>query len=116
MTKRHGTRMTRMERINADQTELSVGPRKKRIDASPPGSVCSGVGGETMNTINNGDDPQVDLVQRVCRHIEAHRDGPLTLTDLGRWAGSSPAHLQRVFRRVTGLSAWQHPAAARLDS
>ena len=54
------------------------------------------------------------LVERVCRLIDAHLDEPLTLADLGDAAGVSPAHLQRVFKRQTGISPRQYLAARRL--
>lgn len=44
------------------------------------------------------------LVERVRRHIDGHADEPLPLARLAREAGVSPAHLQRTFTRVVGLS------------
>jgi AraC family transcriptional regulator of adaptative response/methylated-DNA-[protein]-cysteine methyltransferase len=58
--------------------------------------------------------PHVELVQRVCRLIEKHSDEPLTLADLGEAVDVSPAHLQRVFKRITGISPRQYAAAHRL--
>lgn len=60
-------------------------------------------------------DPQVRLVRRACRHIEAHLDDTLTLAELGKAVHVSPAHLQRVFKRVTGISPRQYADARRLD-
>jgi AraC family transcriptional regulator of adaptative response/methylated-DNA-[protein]-cysteine methyltransferase len=59
-------------------------------------------------------DPHVETVRAVCRHIEANLEGPLTLADLGRRAGLSPAHLQRVFKQLTGISPRQYADACRL--
>ncbi|MBI1918490.1 MAG: methylated-DNA--[protein]-cysteine S-methyltransferase [Planctomycetes bacterium] len=56
----------------------------------------------------------VDRVRRVCRYIEEHLDEPLTLAVLGEQAGLSPAHLQRVFRRVMGITPRQYADACRL--
>jgi AraC family transcriptional regulator of adaptative response/methylated-DNA-[protein]-cysteine methyltransferase len=47
--------------------------------------------------------PQVQLVERACRILDDAAER-LTLADLGRRLGVSPAHLQRVFRRVAGIS------------
>src|SRR3982751_6540192 len=58
------------------------------------------------------DDPQV---RRACRHIETHLDDALTLAELGKAVHVSPAHLQRVFKRVTGISPRQYADARRLD-
>jgi AraC family transcriptional regulator of adaptative response/methylated-DNA-[protein]-cysteine methyltransferase len=57
----------------------------------------------------------VRLVERVCRLIDAHLDEPLTLDDLGTAVAVSPAHLQRVFKRLMGISPRQYLAARRLD-
>jgi AraC family transcriptional regulator of adaptative response/methylated-DNA-[protein]-cysteine methyltransferase len=60
-------------------------------------------------------DVHVQLVEQVCRLIENHLDEPLTLADLGTAVDLSPAHLQRIFKRVTGISPRQYQAARRLD-
>src|SRR5262245_65879773 len=57
---------------------------------------------------------EVETVRRVCRHIQANLEGSLTLADLGNHAGISPAHLQRVFKRVTGITPRQYADACRL--
>jgi AraC family transcriptional regulator of adaptative response/methylated-DNA-[protein]-cysteine methyltransferase len=48
------------------------------------------------------------LVKAVTRYIEAHRDEPVTLADLSAAAGMSPFHLQRTFKKATGVTpkAW----------
>ncbi len=62
----------------------------------------------------NDGDPQLGLVQQACRLIEEHLEEPLTLADLGEALEVSPAHLQRVFKRVTGISPRQYADAHRL--
>jgi AraC family transcriptional regulator of adaptative response/methylated-DNA-[protein]-cysteine methyltransferase len=57
----------------------------------------------------------VSLIADLCDHIRAHLETPLTLAALGREAGMSPAHLQRVFKRVVGVSPRQFADACRLD-
>jgi AraC family transcriptional regulator of adaptative response/methylated-DNA-[protein]-cysteine methyltransferase len=57
----------------------------------------------------------VDLVRRVCRHIEDHGDGPPTLRALGERAGVSPFHLQRTFKRIIGITPRQYAEKCRLD-
>lgn len=57
----------------------------------------------------------VSLVGELCDYIRAHLDAPLTLAHLGRQAGLSPAHLQRVFARVVGVSPRRFADACRLD-
>jgi len=57
----------------------------------------------------------VPIVAQLCDYIRANPDAPLTLAALGRRAGMSPAHLQRVFKRVAGVSPRQFADACRLD-
>lgn len=57
----------------------------------------------------------VSLVADLCDSIRANLETPLTLAHLGKQAGFSPAHLQRVFARVVGLSPRRFADACRLD-
>lgn len=58
--------------------------------------------------------PQAELVARLCRHIEAHSDGPLTLAELAAQAGIAPHRLLRTFQRVMGITPRQYADALRL--
>jgi AraC family transcriptional regulator of adaptative response/methylated-DNA-[protein]-cysteine methyltransferase len=60
------------------------------------------------------EDPHVALVRQTCRYIEANLEGALTLQALGKQGGLSPAHLQRIFKRVTGITPRQYADACRL--
>ncbi len=62
----------------------------------------------------NENDPRVLLVRRACTLIEEHREESLTLADLGTALDVSPAHLQRLFKSVTGISPRQYADACRL--
>src|SRR5439155_17699349 len=53
-------------------------------------------------------------VRRVCRYIEANLEEPLTLDVLGQELTLSAAYLQRVFKRVTGITPRQYADACRL--
>ncbi len=57
---------------------------------------------------------QVEAVRCVCRYIEANLETPLTLAALGEFAGVSPSHLQRLFKRVTGITPREYADACRL--
>lgn len=59
-------------------------------------------------------DPQSEFVERICRLIDDHADEPLTLDDLGTAFDVSPGHLQRVFKRVLGITPRQYHSARRL--
>lgn len=56
---------------------------------------------------------QAALVQRVCRAIAAEPDARLSLADLSAQNACSESHLQRVFRRLTGITPRQYAEALR---
>lgn len=56
----------------------------------------------------------VPRVQALCRYIEANPESAMSLADLGARTHMSPAHLQRVFKQITGLTPRQYAAACRL--
>ena len=58
----------------------------------------------------------VALAERVRRYIDARTDEPLPLERLAREAGVSPAHLQRTFTRVVGLSPKQYQEQQRVGA
>ena len=60
-------------------------------------------------------DRQLEMVRTVCRHIQDNQDGPITLTRLSSLVGTSPGHLQRVFKRTLGVSPRQFADACRQD-
>ncbi len=60
-------------------------------------------------------DPAKRSALAACRYIEAHVDRIPTLTELGREVGLSPAHLQRVFKRVVGVSPRKYADTLRVD-
>ncbi len=59
--------------------------------------------------------PQAELVERVCRQIEANLEGPRGLAALGAEMGMSPYHLQRTFKRLMGITPRQYADAHRLS-
>jgi len=61
-------------------------------------------------------DSHLALAERVRSYIDAHADEPLPLARLAREAGVSPAHLQRTFTRVVGLSPKQYQEQKRVGA
>jgi AraC family transcriptional regulator of adaptative response/methylated-DNA-[protein]-cysteine methyltransferase len=55
-------------------------------------------------------------VRDVAAHIEAHAEEDLTLDMLAHMSGVSPAHLQRTFTRVFGMSPKRYQTALRVES
>ena len=58
-------------------------------------------------------DPQIEMVQRVCRYIRANQTNALDLTELARLTTVSVFHLQRTFKNIMGVSPRQYAAAER---
>ena len=67
--------------------------------------------------MNDADiDHQRGAVIAVCKYIAAHADKALTLASLGARAGISPFHLQRLFKRIVGVSPREYQETCRLDA
>ena len=61
-------------------------------------------------------DPQMDLVQRACRLLDAAEGETVKLNELAEQIGVSAFHLQRTFKRVMGTSPRQYLAARRFGN
>ena len=55
------------------------------------------------------------VVRAICRYIEQHLDGPLTLTRLGEEFHQSPFHLQRRFKTVLGITPRAYADSCRMN-
>jgi len=60
------------------------------------------------------DDPQVELVRRICHAIDEHDEEPVTLNALSTETGVSAHHLQRTFKSVMGITPRQYAESRRL--
>ncbi|MCX6607068.1 MAG: methylated-DNA--[protein]-cysteine S-methyltransferase [Acidobacteria bacterium] len=60
-------------------------------------------------------DETTPKITAICRHIRKHVAEPLSLEDLGRLAGWSPAHLQRKFKASVGVSPKQFQERLRME-
>jgi AraC family transcriptional regulator of adaptative response/methylated-DNA-[protein]-cysteine methyltransferase len=61
-------------------------------------------------------DPQIVLVQRICRFLDASQAETVKLADLAAHVGVSAFHLQRTFKRVMGISPRQYLTARRFGN
>ena len=57
----------------------------------------------------------VALVQQMCRYIETHSDESLSLAVLSEQFHLSPFHLQRLFKRIVGVTPRQYVQAQRME-
>lgn len=60
-------------------------------------------------------DPRLELVERVCRYLDAHYHEPLSLATLGERFHVSPGHLRQSFTEVVGISPAAYIDARRMD-
>jgi AraC family transcriptional regulator of adaptative response/methylated-DNA-[protein]-cysteine methyltransferase len=58
--------------------------------------------------------PHVEMVRRVCAILDGEHERVPTLADLGARVGLSPFHLQRMFRRATGMTPREYTDARRI--
>ena len=61
-------------------------------------------------------DANSEVVEKVCRYIDAHPDGPVTLEALSGAIGLSPFHLHRTFKALTGITPKAYADSRRLES
>ncbi len=64
----------------------------------------------------DGEDAALGRAREVCRYLEANFQEPVTLAKLAETFGVSPYHLQRSFKRLTGLSPRQYQAHCRMQA
>ncbi|MDL1900202.1 methylated-DNA--[protein]-cysteine S-methyltransferase [Anaerolineae bacterium CFX9] len=57
----------------------------------------------------------VELVNRVAGYLEAHAENNPTLDQISQHVHVSPFHMQRVFKRMTGVSPRRYADAVRLE-
>ncbi len=58
-------------------------------------------------------DPQIELIQKICRYLDSSDSELVKLSDLAKKTGVSVFHLQRTFKSVMGISPRQYLAAKR---
>ena len=61
-------------------------------------------------------DPQLQIVRRICQQLESASEERATLASLGRSAGMNPYHLQKLFKRIVGITPHQYTDAHRLGT
>ena len=86
----------------------------KRPSRRATGPACA-----ASQTSHDQESRNSDLVKHVCHeidsHLDEHPDGLPSLAQLSQAVGVSASHLQRVFKKETGLTPRQYAHAGRLE-
>jgi AraC family transcriptional regulator of adaptative response/methylated-DNA-[protein]-cysteine methyltransferase len=95
-------------------------PRREQVEFFSAAEAAEGAGFRACRRCHPNQpqrqNAQVAAVARVCEYIRENLDASLTLDELARPVGLSPFHLQRLFKRATGVTPKQYIAAARLGA
>jgi AraC family transcriptional regulator of adaptative response/methylated-DNA-[protein]-cysteine methyltransferase len=62
-----------------------------------------------------GGNSRADVVKAICRYIEQHLDGTVSLARLGMVFHQSPFHLQRTFKSVLGITPRAYAESCRMN-
>jgi AraC family transcriptional regulator, regulatory protein of adaptative response / methylated-DNA-[protein]-cysteine methyltransferase len=89
-------------------------PHRQNVDffASPDAARAAGYR-ECKRCQPGGLPRELEIVNRACAALDADPQQRLTLAQLGDAVHVSPFHLQRIFKRVVGVSPRQYQAARR---
>jgi len=92
-------------------------PHRRHVRFFPTPSAAEAAGYRACRRCRPGES-ETDAVRRVReaqRYLERHLDETVTLDRLGRAVGMSPYHLQRTFKRLTGVTPRVYAGAQRMD-
>ena len=92
-----------------DQVVFYPSPEQAARDGYRPCRRCQPLG-------KSAADLQVEMVTEICRMIEAHPQDKVTLAELGNQFHTSPYHLQKVFKRISGLTPRQYQQNCRFNA
>jgi AraC family transcriptional regulator, regulatory protein of adaptative response / methylated-DNA-[protein]-cysteine methyltransferase len=89
-------------------------PRRENVAFFTDASAARAAGYRDCKRCQPGGLPrELEIVNRACAALDADRQQRLTLAQLSDAVHVSPFHLQRLFKRVVGVSPRQYQAAQR---
>jgi len=91
-------------------------PRREQVMFFPSANAAEQAGFRACRRCQLSDTtiPQIAMVQRACRWIEENTDEAVTLAALSQELGASRYHVQRMFKRFTGITPRQYAELCRL--
>lgn len=94
-------------------------PRRENVSFFATVAAAESAGFRACRRCHPGDarttDPQVEMVQQVCRLIEDSEGLPVTLHSLSKQVGVSSFHLQRTFKSIMGMSPSEYAETRRVN-
>ncbi|WP_213298412.1 bifunctional DNA-binding transcriptional regulator/O6-methylguanine-DNA methyltransferase Ada [Paraburkholderia sacchari] len=89
-------------------------PRRENVEFFADAEAARAAGYRECKRCRPGGLPrELEIVRRACAALDADPQARLTLAQLGEVVHLSPFHLQRLFKRVLGVSPRQYQAARR---
>jgi AraC family transcriptional regulator, regulatory protein of adaptative response / methylated-DNA-[protein]-cysteine methyltransferase len=104
-------------RIYCRPTCPSRRPHRRQVRFFPTSAAAEASGYRACRRCRPAE-PETDAVRRVREaqgYLERHLDETVTLERLGRAVGMSPYHLQRTFKRLTGVTPRAYTGARRME-
>jgi len=92
-------------------------PHRRQVRFYPTPTAAEAAGYRACRRCRPGES-ETEAVRRVReaqRYLERHLDETVTLERLGRAVGMSPYHLQRTFKRLTGVTPRAYAGAHRME-
>lgn len=91
-------------------------PRRENVEFFPATAQATQAGFRPCRRCVplDASDPHAALAQQICRFIEANATDVITLETLSARFNVNAQHLQRIFKRIVGLSPRQYLDAVRL--
>ena len=89
--------------------------RQVRFFATPAAAEAEGYRACRRCRPGEAETEAVRRVREAQRYLDGHLDETVTLERLGRAVGMSPYHLQRTFKRLTGVTPRAYAGARRME-
>ena len=89
--------------------------RNVRFFATPAAAESAGYRACRRCRPGEGEPDPLRRVREAQQYLESHLDETVTLDRLGREVGLSPWHLQRTFKRLTGVTPRAYASARRME-
>jgi AraC family transcriptional regulator of adaptative response/methylated-DNA-[protein]-cysteine methyltransferase len=92
-------------------------PRRDNVDFFSRPSAAEKAGFRACRRCQpNSVHPQMDIIHAACKFIDSHLDERVTLAAMSKHLGFSPFHVQRLFKKILGITPQEYQSTQRLAS